>query len=342
MEAGPGAGADDLTGAGHLDRLARDPTAHHLFLALRLIEARHPQAPRLGEARSPRLDPVRLGQEPSMIHAPTTITRFDPPGGGGPGRLVNLFFGLFGPHGPLPPHLTEHARERQRSYGDSTFASFADILTHRAMSLLYRAWATGQPAVDFDRGQGGRIERKLAALAGLEGAAFRDRDAMPDVAKRRFTGHLARMPRNAAGLEAMLSAFFRAPVRLQQFIGSWLPLEPGDRWRLGEAARLGEATCIGERVWSRSAKFRIRLGPLSLEDYLALLPGGAPAARLAALVRGYVGDVLDWDVNLVLRAEEVPRARLGGDTRLGQTSWIGSRAAGRDADDLYLAPVAPG
>ena len=60
--------------------------------------------------------------------------------------------------------------------------------------------------------------------------------------------------------------------------------------------------------------------------------------RLAAIVRNYVGDALDYDVNVVLRAEDVPAATLGGDTRLGQTSWIGTRDASTDADDLYLQP----
>ncbi|WP_226778942.1 type VI secretion system baseplate subunit TssG [Oceaniglobus trochenteri] len=324
---------------GHFQALLDDPTRHHIFHALRVIETAFPDAPRLGESRRPRQDRMRLGQEPSMAFARTTITSVTPPGGQGPGRLQNLFFGLFGPHGPLPPHLTEYARERQRNARDTTFVAFADMLTHRIMSLLYRAWTTGQPAADLDRGPRGRMARKVAALSGMQGDAFQNRDAMPDMAKRYFTGHLARGPRSAAGLGAMLAAFFRAPVRVQQFVGSWLALEPGDRWQLGAPAGLGQATSIGDRVWSRSAKFRLHIGPLSAAEYQALLPGGDALARLTAIVRGYVGDALDWDVNLVLRAGDVPAASLGGTTRLGQTSWIGTRAPGRDADDLYLEPL---
>jgi len=59
-------------------------------------------------------------------------------------------------------------------------------------------------------------------------------------------------------------------------------------------------------------------------------------------VRSYAGDVLDWDVNLVLAGDQVPRASLGGRTRLGHTSWIGSRpdpdAKRPDVSDLYLYP----
>jgi len=306
---------------------------------MRVIENAFPDAPRLGHSHRPGQDKMRLGQEASMAYARSTITAVQAPEGAGPGRLTNLFFGLFGPHGPLPPHLTEYARERQRNFRDPTFVAFADMLTHRIMSLLYRAWATGQPAVDIDRGPRGRMARKVAALSGMHGDAFQGRDAMPDMARRYFTAHLARGPRNAAGLGAMVSAFFSAPVRVQQFVGSWLALEPGDRWQLGARAGLGVDTSIGDRVWSRSAKFRLHIGPLSRAEYEALLPGGDALARLLAIVRGYVGDALDWDVNLVLRAADVPRATLGGDTRLGQTAWIGTRLAGRDGDDLFLEPL---
>jgi type VI secretion system protein ImpH len=61
-------------------------------------------------------------------------------------------------------------------------------------------------------------------------------------------------------------------------------------------------------------------------------------ARLRSIVRNYAGDALDWDVNLVLRADEVPKAKLGETMRLGQTSWIGEKTTKQDADELYLEP----
>jgi type VI secretion system protein ImpH len=142
---------------------------------------------------------------------------------------------------------------------------------------------------------------------------------------------------------ALLSDFFQVPVHLEEFVGSWLELEPDDRWQMGRGqGGLGQNTSLGEKVWSRSAKFRLRIGPLSLQDYERLLPGGAALARLRAIVRNYLGDFLDWDVNLVLAGDAVPRASLGGTTRLGHTSWIRSRpdpeADQADVSDLYLYP----
>jgi type VI secretion system protein ImpH len=215
---------------------------------------------------------------------------------------------------------------------------FANMLTHRIMSLMYRAWVTGQPAVDFDRGADTQFERHIAALGGHYGAALRGRDAMPDMAKRHYAGLMAGGTKNAEGLVAILSGFFQAPVKIEQFVGSWLDLEPDDQWELGKGGGLGQTTSIGNRVWTRNAKFRLIIGPVSLQDYERLLPGNPSMDKLAAVVRNYVGDALEYDVNVVLKGDQVPAAQLGGDTRLGQTSWIGTRASDADADDLYLEP----
>lgn len=63
----------------------------------------------------------------------------------GPARLEQFFFGLGGPNGPLPLHLTEYMRERQRNHADPTSKRFLDVFHHRLLSLFYRAWAEARP-----------------------------------------------------------------------------------------------------------------------------------------------------------------------------------------------------
>ena len=336
MATGKRNGSDDLT---HYAQLQADPQSYHLFQALRVIEAHHADRPRLGQSRRSAQDPVRLGQEAELAFPTSTIADFGPDKQGVV-RLTNRTFGLFGPQGPLPLHLTEFARNRRRNERDTAFLAFADMFTHRLMGLFYRVWAAGQPAASFDRPEQDTFERKVAALSGYNAKGLRGRDEMPDMAKRHFAGHLASGTKNAEGLVSMLSAFFSAPVHLQQFVGSWLDLEPDDRWQLGARAGLGKSTSIGTRVWSRASKFRILVGPVSLSDYKRLLPGQGSLERLESIVRNHVGDALDWDVNLILRAADVPRVALGGvNSALGQTTWVGlRREGGRDADDLYLSP----
>ncbi len=339
MASGHGPRPDHLN---HLAGLEEQPWNYHVFLAMRIVESAGSQGRPLGVTQRPNEDTVRIAQEPSLAYPPSTLSGFVPPKDGVPGVLTNRFFGMFGPNGPLPLHLTEFARDRLVNERDRTFVAFADMLTHRLATLLFRAWKTGQPAPSFDRGEDARVETKVAALAGYHGRELRQRDAMPDLAKRHFAGALAAGPRSPEGLVAMLSGFFSAPVGMREFVGCWLELEPDDQWHLGGAVGLGQGTNVGSQVWSRAAKFRLSVGPLGRADYERLLPGGASLERLTAIVRNYVGDTLDWDLNLVLKADDVPEAQLGGDTRLGLTSWIGQRPDGRDADDLYVSPQTTG
>ena len=89
-------------------------------------------------------------------------------------------------------------------------------------------------------------------------------------------------------------------------------------------------------MWDRQHKFRIRLGPLTLEQYESFLPGGAPLRKLVDWVRMYLCFELDWDVRLLLKQNEVPPLTLGGGQRLGWTTWLGRRRTDTRADDLCL------
>ena len=143
--------SDERETAGALTRvsaLAEHPEKFHIFQALRLIEAAYADSPRLGRSKRPKQDPVRLKQRVDMAFAPSTITQFKPRAakGGAPGTVQQLMFGMFGPNGPMPLHLTEYARNRLHSHRDPTLSAFADVFHHRMLSLLYRAYASASPA----------------------------------------------------------------------------------------------------------------------------------------------------------------------------------------------------
>lgn len=306
---------------------------------LRLFEARQATRPRLGRSLHPSQDAIRLGQEPSVTHAPASLAGYEPGEQGRPDRLLVHLFGLFGPDGPLPLHITEQARDRARHDGDRTLRRFIDLFHHRTLSLFHRAWADVRPTVSFDRPQEDRFGHYLGALIGLSTAGLRDRDAMPDLTKLHFAGLLSGQTRHAAGLAAILSSYFVMPVRVDSFVGSWLQLPVADRTRLSGGERtagLGVTSLLGGRVWSRQHKFRVVVGPLTLPEYERMLPGGLSFHRLVPIVRNWAGDALDWDVNLVLRREEVPPIRLGRQGRLGWTTWLMPRPTTRDAADLFL------
>jgi type VI secretion system protein ImpH len=321
--------------------LAKEPYRYDFFQALRRLEALFPGKPRYGAALRPTDEPVRLAQEPSLSFAPATLSSFQPPTGASRyARMEVRFFGLLGPNGPLPLHLTEYARERLMHANDRTFARFLDMFHHRFLALFYRAWAQAQPTVSLDRPRDDRFSGYVGALLGLGAPGMRNRDAAPDHAKLFYSGLLSRHVRNSDGLAALLSGFFRIPVRVEQFVGHWLTLPVRDRTRLaGREGSLGGGAMLGSRVWDRQHKFRIWIGPLDLAQYESFLPGGSAIAKMVAWVRQYVNFELDWDLRLVLVRAEVPQIRVGQYGRLGWTTWLGQRKPRTaDVDDLKLNP----
>jgi type VI secretion system protein ImpH len=335
----PEVSGEDVRIAPFWQDIAERPYAYDLFQSLRLLDAAHPGLPRLGTAPRPIYEPVRVGQTPSVIFAPTTIASVAPAREGVPPRLRILSFGLFGPNGPMPIAVTEYVHERETQHGDNTLSAFADLFHHRFSLLFYRAWADAQSTASLDKPGADTFTRYIASLLGYGLPSLRARDSVPDHARWHNSGHLVRATRNAEGLASMLSVFFRTAVELVEYTGKWLALAPEQYTRLGmrgPGGQLGVGAVAGSAIWDRQHHFTLRMGPMSLADYESLLPGGTRMRQLLDWVRGYVGLEFAWDANLILRSGDVPRASLGGEQRLGWTTWLGTRQGNAHAEDLRI------
>jgi type VI secretion system protein ImpH len=314
------------------------PFSHDFYQTMRRLECLYVEKPRWGEGLRPIDEPIRLGQEPDLSFAPAPLASFGRDGTSSRYRLSVRLFGLFGPNGPLPIHLTEYARERLRNFGDPTFTRFVDVFHHRFLTLFYRAWAQGQPHVSRDRSSGDRFAGYVGAFLGIRPAEFRRRDTLTDEAKLFHAGALARHVRNADGLANILEHFFAVPVRLEPFVGHWMRLESTERTYLArDGAVLGAGAVVGRQVWDRQHKFRLHIGPLTLRQYESFLPGGSRLRQLAEWVRFYLSFELEWDARLLLKKDEVPALTLDARRRLGWTTWLGKRSQPADADDLCLS-----
>jgi type VI secretion system protein ImpH len=324
-----------------LRALEEDPHGFGLFAALRQLECLYADKPRIGEAAKPSDEPLRLGQQPSLAFAPSSVAAFEPGSDGQPSYLATYFFGVFGPNGPLPLHLTEYAHSRALNYDDASFRRFADIFHHRMLSLFYRAWADGQPALSLDRAAPRRFDAYVGSLFGIAAPEFRDRDAVPDEAKLSLAGRLGLAAHPAEGLVGAVEEFFDERFEVQQFTGEWLRLPRRNWLALGsseDTATLGSNTVLGASVWSCQHCFKLVCGPLDFAAFIRMLPGRSSLERLRDLVRSYVGDELKWTVNLILRKQDVPECRLGETGQLGWTSWLGHRESRGDADEVVIDP----
>jgi type VI secretion system protein ImpH len=354
------------------EQLEKEPYTFDFFQAVRRLDCEHPDRPQTGESVRLIDDPIRFGQRPSLAFAPATLASFDERKSKTP-RLIQRFFGLFGPQGAMPIHITEYVRERIRNHGDHTLRRFADIFHHRMTAMFYRAWARVRPTVSFDQPSSDRFGDYVGTLAGLGMDSLDNRDAFPDLPKRHFVGLMSNQTHHAEGLLAILSGYFRLPVQLEEFVGQWIELPKNCRCLMGQSSSaLGVNTTVGSHVWDCQQKFRVIFGPLQLEDYYRMLPGGSSKSssveitqemiaaanmsgrsvlevlgetarssgvsldRLMAAVRSYTGDELQWDLQLILKKEETPPIGLGIVGRLGWSSWMLRDPMPRDPDDLVL------
>jgi type VI secretion system protein ImpH len=319
--------------------LQQEPHRFDFFCAMRLLEAQLRESPRWGESITPRNEPIRFRQEPSLAFAPSTLDRFEPATGEQPGALVVNFLGLFGPNGPLPLHVTEYARDRLRNAHDPSMVAFLNLFHQRVLSLFYRAWAVNQKAADFDRPDEAAFPTYIGSLYGLGTESLRHRDAVSDWSKLYYSGRLVCQTRNAEGLSAIIEDYFGMPTEIESFRGHWLELPQDCVCRLGESpatGSLGVTTVIGARFWDCQLKFRIRLGPLTFAELTRMLPTSESFTRLKTWVITYLNQELFWDAQLILKKEEVPQTQLGQAGLLGWTCWIRSQPAARDAEDVVL------
>jgi len=304
--------------------LKDEPYHYDFFDVLRYIEATYADKPRLGESVKLSDDPIFIRQQPSMSFAPATISKFVP-GYKKQDQIYNLPYGVFGPNGPLPLHLTEYAYERELHSGDDTFSRFADVFHHRMVSLLYRAWANVQPTISMDRPQTNQFDQYIGAIA----ATYVDEEHLGETEnypKLFRAGLFSQQARSADGLETLVTDYFRMPFFVNQYSGGWLALERNDCFRLGSfgfANSLGENSCLGAKVYDCQHKFTLSSGELNFEQFARLLPGSESYQVLYKLVTDYIGVSFEWDLELKLKASEKPQWSLGQVGNLGWTNWLG-------------------
>jgi type VI secretion system protein ImpH len=341
-------GAVDAGRQSLAQRLGGNPLHLTFFAAMRKLEGVFRDAPRFGESLDPALEPVRLGQDPSLAFRGSALTDVRDGDDATPAQVRVSYFGAFGPHGPLPTHLTQYIDDRRRHRGDGTWVGFLDIFHHRMISLFYRAWANAQPAVQRDRPESDHFAHYLGALIGQStGAEPRPTTDLDELALCAAT-HFVGPTRHADGLRKTLQLCFGVPVTIEEFVGQWLDIPPEYCWiippSLPDAPStigvLGESTRVGTQVYDRQSKFRVVLGELALDEYRRFLPGGDLLAPLIELVRRYAGDEVGWDLRLVLREADRLATILGSVGLLGQTTNIGQSDGGAATfQDLMLDPA---
>jgi len=313
-----------------LDEASQEPWRFDFFNMMRRLERTFPDRPRIGDSASLREDFVALGQDPYLDFPASNLTRAEQMPSGRI-RIHVKFLGLLGPQGALPLATTDEAHGWWLARDDA-FPRFLDILNHRFLQLFYRAWADSRPIVQHDRAEADRFITYIGAMIGVGSPPYRNLDSVPDAAKLAFAGLMAPQAKSASRLRSLISGLFGVQAEVEQFVGSRLTIEPGDRSRVGaRSSALGVDTVLGAAVYSVQDKIRIRIYAKDLADYMRFLPTGDRCAPLADAVFFYIGEQLDWEAELALPAGEAAPMRLGSFGQVGWTSWLSPNWTAKDA-----------
>lgn len=342
-----------------IQQLEQEPYRFDFFQAVRLLEyaarAEERSASRpVGRDNLPSAEVVRFRALPSLTFPAGEVADIRVPDDEQPPEMTVSFMGLTGPAGVLPQHYTSLVIERAHSrYKDRAMLEFFDLFNHRTISLFYRAWEKYRFPFAYERSRLASSRAPdpftfcLYCLTGLGEETTRDRSAFADELVLFYGGHFARRPRSATGLRQILSDYAENSVEVREFVGQWLYLDASSQTRMpsarepeGRNLALGVSTVVGSRVWDVQSRFRVSIGPLTHAEFREFLPSGRKLRQLCDLVRLYAGPEFDFDVQLVLRSQDVPSTQLGttqsGGSRLGWDTWIQSRTPVNDAGDAVF------
>jgi len=339
--------------AGLIELLGGDARRFSFFQIVQLAEALG--AGEIGRGESAAAEQLRfrpmltMGHPASEVASAELVTDED-----GRQRLLleTTFLGLYGTMSPLPSFYTEDLLHEQGE--ESLVRGFLDIFHHRLISMFYRCWKKYRHYVQFQNGAHDEFSGRLLALTGLKVTGAEEQLSIPPVRLLRYAGILSQRPCSAAGLRCILTDYFQnIPCEVIEHVPRWVALPDESRCQLGRSgSTLGVDTQLGERVFDRSGKYKVGLGPMGYPTFERFLPGGDNMPVLRQLLRMATADLLAYDVELELRSCDRPTVQLelgSPGSCLGQTTWLGAtdgrsmvtlQSYGERRSDSFQPPVA--
>lgn len=292
-----------------------------LFTLLRSLESSYAMCPKIGNEVRFEQNYFRFGQSANLAFQPQELDKILQKD-----RYIKVNikgFGLFGPNGPLPLHISEYTYSKKHHQKEQTFNDFLDMFHHRLISLFYKAWRNAQDVVSLDHHDTWMFSRYIASIAGV--ADHRDFESNDHLYNQLYySSYFLNKNMPIANLKSMLINYFKVPIEIKENIGQWLDAtEFSTSLSIQNTQTLGEGLLIGDKIFDATQKFRIQIGPLSPDIYLKFLQGKEFAKKLLMWVEQFCRYQYQWDIELIIDKVKIDQKTLGQGLTLGFTSWIG-------------------
>jgi type VI secretion system protein ImpH len=298
-----------------------------------------------GEIFDEELKGIRFKSNIDPSFPASDLERIKVPGYAGDSFEMTVnFMGLAGATGPMPAHYTQMILDIEKESGSvNAFREFLDIFNHRLISLIYQVRKKHRVGFQSKPPEETSISNYFYSLIGMGTEGLRKRLSINDSALLNYIGLFVNRNRSVAGLEFILSDYFDVKVKSKSFIGQWQKVDGEFVTVLGVDGRnqtLGSSAMLGNQVWDQEAKFDLRIGPVSGDQYLDFLPiyDSKSFLPLIELTRHYAGPEYEFDFTFTVKPDELPRAVLGDrrTAKLGWTTWIPPESGGIFNNDFLV------
>ncbi|MDR1365393.1 MAG: type VI secretion system baseplate subunit TssG, partial [Holosporales bacterium] len=239
--------------------------------------------------------------------------------------------GIAGIDGALPDCYVEEFLLRDNETKD-TIADFFNIFNNKILGLRYSFMKRHHVQSLSCRSEESVIGKVISSLSGFGFVCNNDEGSVPTLSRQFKIASQSlfwQRTRTADGIKTLLADFFEVPVKVKQFVGSFVQIDESQRSAIGTKKHrynsLGKDCFLGNKVWDQAGGIDIEVGPLDFSTYIKFLPKQSagdrrfsPLQKMKEIVRMYVPYGIDTRLCFYLRDDRNYELPLTGARRLNR------------------------
>jgi type VI secretion system protein ImpH len=240
--------------------------------------------------------------------------------------FVLTFLGLYGINSPLPRCYHDQVALQQRilGTGEVPLQNFLDIFNNRFYWLYYQSWKKYRFYLFLNEDPNGKITGRINSFIGKSLLPKKRESTISDYVLLKFSGIFSQRVRNKTGLNVLLSYMFpRYNVNIREFTPRWIEL-PEIPAIGSNDFNLGTNSFAGKFTQTYTSRICLCIGPITFEEYLAFLPGTLYSNRLMEMMKLYLNDGLEFDLEFKIKSDTITSVSWDDERlKLGTTVWLG-------------------
>ena len=310
---------------------------YDFFQAVRIIDNRIENEGFIGSQFHPQQELINFIQNPSFKTAISDISRCRFNSKNDKIEIVTNFIAILGSSGIMPFFFTEHIL-RQMQSKNLSMLHFLNIFHNRMISFLYRAWAINNQTVSYEKKRD-KISKYLYSIIGHDYKHKNTQHSLHSDFKLYFAAHFASSEQSTESLSSIIREYYNINVKIEEFVETYLELPHEEKIKLvssNPSACLGNNTFIGDEISICTTKFKLILGPMTLDKYNSILPGTIGFSRLKEILLLCSPPELHYDIEYLLSPDKIPFESESAKPQLGYNMWLISEKPKQKLQCLYL------